>query len=210
MILRSSTPSPFGRMVKIAAHVLGLFDRFTIEGTDPLDDNDSIRSQNPLGKIPALIQDNGRVIYDSRVILDYMDLEAGGGKIIPQASDERLDVLTECAMFSGLLDAAILIVYENRFRPEDKHVPEFVEYQRGKIIRVLKTVGGRQMTYSNGAMPNIGEIALACSLDYLDYRKQVDWREYCPDMARWMTDFAAHVPGYKSTLPDDIDPAAWR
>ena len=210
MILRSSPPSPFGRMVKIAAHVLGQFDRFTIQGTDPLDDNDSIRSQNPLGKIPALIQDDGRVIYDSRVILDYLDNEAGGGKIIPQDGDARLDVLTACAMFSGLLDAAILVVYETRFRPEDKHVPEFVEYQRGKIIRVLEAVATRKMTYENGTMPNIGEIALACSLDYLDYRKQVDWRDYCPDMTQWMMDFAANVPGYKSTLPDDIDPAPWR
>ena len=210
MILRSSPPSPFGRIVKIAAHSLGLFDSFTIEFTDTNDASDSIRSQNPLGKIPALILDDGRVIYDSRVILDYMDLSVGGGKIIPQSLDARLDALTDYALFSGLIDAAILIIYEVRFRPEDKHVPEFVEYQRDKIIRALKTLGEQKRIYQNGAMPTIAEIALACSIDYLDYRKQVDWRDYCPDMVKWMTDFSIHVPGYKSTLPDDIDPASWR
>ena len=83
MILRSSPPSPFGRLTKIAAHVLGLYDQITVEFTDTNDANDSIRAQNPLGKIPALILDDGRVIYDSRVIVEYMDSLAGGGKIIP-------------------------------------------------------------------------------------------------------------------------------
>ena len=210
MILRSSPPSPFGRLVKIASHVLGLYDNITVEATDTNDANDTIRTQNPLGKIPALILDNDRVIYDSRVILDYLDAEAGGGKIIPASGDARLDVLTDCALFAGLLDAAILIVYEARFRPEDKHVPAFVEYQRDKIKRVLNAVAAREMTYTNGAMPTAGEITLACSLDYLDYRYQVNWRDHCPGMADWMTDFAAQVPGYKATLPDDIDPAPWR
>jgi glutathione S-transferase len=210
MILRSSPPSPFGRMVKIAAHVLDRFEDLTIENTDTMDAGDSIRNQNPLGKIPALILDDGRVVYDSRVILDYLDGQAGGGKIIPSSGNDRFEVMVRCAMFSGLLDAAILIVYESRFRPEDKRVPEFVEYQRDKIIRVLKAVADVNPSYTNGAMPDIGEIALACSIDYLDYRKPVNWRDYCTQIEQWMMDFSVTVPGYKSTLPEDIDPAPWR
>ena len=210
MILRSSPPSPFGRMVKLAAHVMGHMDAITIEQTDTMDATDSIRVQNPLGKIPALILDDGRTIYDSRVIVDYLNEHAAANKVIPSADDARVDVLTRTALFTGLLDAAILVIYETRFRPEDKQVPEWVDYQRDKIVRALRTVAQMALKYSNSANPDLGEIALACSLDYLDYRKQVDWRQYCPDMAQWMTDFAAAVPGYKDTLPDDIDPAPWR
>ena len=210
MILRSSPPSPFGRITKIAAHVLGLYDQITVEFTDTNDANDSIRAQNPLGKIPALILDDGRVIYDSRVIVEYMDSLAGGGKIIPSSGDARFETMTRTALMSGLLDAAILVLYEARFRPEEKHVPEWVEYQREKITRALNAIADMAPKYTNGAMPDMGEIALACALDYLDYRKQANWRDFCPDMAQWMTDFAASVPGYKSTLPEDIDPAPWR
>ena len=83
MILRSAPASPFGRMVKLAAHVLGLMDQITVEHSDTTDPDDTIRLQNPLGKIPALITDS-RVIYDSRVILEYFDHLGGGGTIIPQ------------------------------------------------------------------------------------------------------------------------------
>ncbi len=210
MILRSSPPSPFGRMVKLAAYAMGHMDAITIEQTDTMDANDSIRAQNPLGKIPALILDDGRVIYDSRVIIDYLNEHARTGHVIPSEGEARVDALTRCAMFSGLLDAAILVIYETRFRSEDKHVASWVDYQRDKIVRVLKALATMAPRYTNAATPDIGEIALACSLDYLDYRKQVEWRQYCPEMAQWMTDFATSVPGYKSTLPDDIDPAPWR
>ena len=83
MILRSSPPSPFGRKVKIAAAILGLADQITIETADPNDANDTLRTQNPLGKIPALIIEDGTVIYDSRVIAEYLNDMAQGEKIIP-------------------------------------------------------------------------------------------------------------------------------
>ena len=84
MILRSSPPSPFGRKVKLALGILGLENEVTIEKADPTDASDSLRKQNPLGKIPALIIEDGSVLYDSPVILEYLDTRAGGGKIIPK------------------------------------------------------------------------------------------------------------------------------
>ena len=90
MILRSSPPSPFGRKVKLALGILGLEKEVTIEKADPTDANDSIRQQNPLGKIPALIIEDGTVLYDSPVILEYLDHRAGGGKIIPQDAERAL------------------------------------------------------------------------------------------------------------------------
>ena len=104
MILRSSPPSPFGRKVKLAVGILGLDKDMTIEKADPTDANDTIRKQNPIGKIPALIIEDGAVFYNSPVILEYLDHHAGGGKIIPKDPSARFAALTckRCAMASWM------------------------------------------------------------------------------------------------------------
>ena len=209
MILRSADASPFGRMVKLAAHALGCMDQITIDPSNTADPEDTIASQNPLGKIPALIVGD-RVIYDSRVILEYLDMEAGGGKIMPSAGMDRVDVLTRLARINGILDAALLVVYETRFRPEEMVVEAVLERQKDKMRRGLETIGAEHPSYGNGAMPMADEIGLACALDYIDLRKQLDWRDYAPGLADWMGSFASQVPGYHATLPTGIDPAPWR
>jgi len=115
MILRSSPSSPFGRKVRIALSVLGLDDDVKIEPADTTDLNDSVRRQNPLGKIPVLIAEDGAAYFDSRVILDYLDLRAGGGKIVPREAKERLAALRLQALCDGILDASILTIYETRW-----------------------------------------------------------------------------------------------
>ena len=200
MQLRSSPSSPFGRKVKMATYILGFDDQVTPVLTDTLDPNDSICEVNPLGKIPAL-EDNGTTYYDSRVIMEYLDAKAGGGKIIPASGAARYEALTRAALMDGILDAAILVIYERRMRPEDKYVGSVVERQRGKIIRGLEAIAAENPSYSNGAMPDIGEIGLACFLDYLDFRKQVNWRDHAPNLASWLADFAAAVPGYEDSMP---------
>ena len=200
MQLRSSPSSPFGRKVKMATYILGFDDQVTPVLTDTLDPNDSICEVNPLGKIPAL-EDNGTTYYDSRVIMEYLDARAGGGKIIPASGAARYEALTRAALMDGILDAAILVIYERRMRPEDKYVESVVERQRGKIIRGLEAIAAENPSYSNGAMPDIGEIGLACVLDYLDFRKQVNWRDHAPNLASWLADFAAAVPGYEDSMP---------
>jgi glutathione S-transferase len=200
MQLRSSPSSPFGRKVKMATYILGFDDQVTPVLTDTLDPNDSICEVNPLGKIPAL-EDNGTTYYDSRVIMEYLDAKAGGGKIIPASGAARYEALTRAALMDGILDAAILVIYERRMRPEDKYVESVVERQRGKIIRGLEAIAAENRSYSNGAMPDVGEIGLACVLDYLDFRKQVNWRDHAPNLASWLADFAAAVPGYEDSMP---------
>ncbi|MDA9958875.1 glutathione S-transferase family protein [Alphaproteobacteria bacterium] len=200
MQLRSSPSSPFGRKVKMATYILGLDDQVTPVLTDTLDPNDSICEVNPLGKIPAL-EDDGTTYYDSRVIMEYLDAKAGGGKIIPASGPARFEALTRAALMDGILDAAILVIYERRMRPEDKYVESVVERQRGKIIRGLEVIAAQNPSYGNGAMPDIGEIGLACVLDYLDFRKQVNWRDHTPNLASWLADFAAAVPGYDESMP---------
>ncbi|MDA9022182.1 glutathione S-transferase family protein [Alphaproteobacteria bacterium] len=200
MQLRSSPSSPFGRKVKMATYILGLDDQVTPVLTDTLDPNDSICEVNPLGKIPTL-EDDGTTYYDSRVIMEYLDAKAGGGKIIPASGPARFEALTRAALMDGILDAAILVIYERRMRPEDKYVESVVERQRGKIIRGLEVIAANNPSYGNGAMPDIGEIGLACVLDYLDFRKQVNWRDHAPNLASWLADFAAAVPGYDESMP---------
>ena len=200
MILYSAPPSPFGRKIKIALSCLGLTSEVTIEPTNTMDPADNLRSINPLGKIPTLVA-NDMVIFDSRVILEYLDSEAGGGKIIPKSNDERFKVLSLAALADGIIDAAILIVYEARLRPAGMQVESFIEYQREKIIRGLESLSLEK--YMNGAMPNIAEIGIACALDYLDFRKQLEWRDYAPNLNVWLKDFSLAVPGYEETLPKD-------
>ena len=200
MQLRSSPSSPFGRKVKMATYILGLDDQVTPVLTDTLDPNDSICEVNPLGKIPAL-EDDGTTYYDSRVIMEYLDAKAGGGKIIPASGPARYEALTRAALMDGILDAAVLVIYESRMRPEDKYVESVVERQRGKIMRGLEVIAANNPSYGNGAMPDIGEIGLACVLDYLDFRKQVNWRDHAPNLASWLADFAAAVPGYDESMP---------
>src|SRR5690242_6057540 len=122
MILRSASASPFGRRVRIAISLLGLDGRSRIEPADPTDICDTLRKENPLGKIPALIDEDGAVYYDSRVIVEFLDERAGGGKIIPREPRARLAALRLEALCDGILDASILIVYEGRWRAAEHHV----------------------------------------------------------------------------------------
>ncbi len=196
----TSPSSPFGRKVKIAANVLGLCDELVEFSINTLDPESGICDVNPLGKIPAL-EDNGSTFYDSRVIMEYLDSKAGGNKIIPAAGSARFDVLRRAALTDGILDAAVLVVYETRMRPEDKYVETYVARQREKIIRGLKGAEATTPNYRSGPMPDVGEIGLACVLDYLDFRQQLNWRDHSPGLADWLDDFAAVVPGYKNSLP---------
>ena len=200
MILYSAPASPFGRKVKLAAYCLGLADSLTVKASITTDPADEIRTINPLGKIPALVVD-GQTLFDSRVIVEYLDHQAGGGKIIPAAGSSRFDALTRAAMADGMMEAALLIVYEKRFRPAEMSVESWLTWQRDKIIRSLESLGA--MAYDRGAMPDVGDIGLACFMDYLDFRRQLDWRDHAPQLGAWIKDFAAAVPGYESTLPSD-------
>ena len=196
MILRSSPPSPFGRKVKIAAAILGLSDKIEIVVTDTIDPADSIRQQNPLGKIPALILADGTALYDSRVIVEYLDLIAGGGKLIPNGA-ERIQTLTLQALADGIMDAGILQMYERRFRDEDRREAKWIAHQQGKIDRALAYL--EQTGAPLHTTPLIGEIALACALGYLDLRFEGTWRAKHPKLVAWLDRFAAAVPSFEKT-----------
>jgi len=197
MILRSSPPSPFGRKVKLALGILGLENEVTIEKADPTDISDSLRQQNPLGKIPALITEDGSVLYDSPVILEYLDVRAGGGKIIPKDSKARIAALTLQALCDGILDAGILLVYEGRWRPAEMHVQKWIEHQRGKVDRAFAVLEASPPKLDT--VPNVGAITLACALGYGDLRFEGKWRPGHPKLVKWLDEFAAKVPAFEKT-----------
>lgn len=201
MLLLYTPTSPYVRKVMLSAHVLGLIDDLTLETVDwaSPDSGDKL-ALNPLAKVPALIAD-GKLIADSRVIVEYFDTRAGGGKIIPDDPEIRIDVLSQAALIEGMIDASILIVYETRLRPENMVLESVMERYRDKIIRGLVMVGATTKSYDNDAMPTIADISLAALLDYLDFRNIVPWRDHAPHLGDWMASFAATVPGYEETLP---------
>jgi glutathione S-transferase len=197
MILRSSPPSPFGRKVKLASGILGLDPQITIEKADPTDPDDPLRRQNPIGKIPALIIEDGTVLYDSPVILEYLDHRAGGDKIVPREPKARFAALTLQALCDGILDACILLVYEGRWRPAEKHEPKWVDHQNGKVERAFAVLEANPPALA--AVPDVGQITLACALGYQDLRFGGKWRERYPRLLQWHDAFEARVPAFGRT-----------
>lgn len=197
MILRSALPSPFGRKVQIAVSVLGFDDVVKVEPTDTMDPNDSIRTQNPLAKIPALVAEDGTVYFNSRVILEYLDDRAGGGKIIPRETTKRFAALRLQALCDGIMDASILQIYEGRWRPVEKHEQKWVDHQAGKVTRALAALEAAPPALDG--LPNVGHIALACALGYRDLRFGGTWRSDHPHLRVWLDEFAARVPAFEAT-----------
>jgi glutathione S-transferase len=196
LVLRSSPASPFGRKIKIAADLLGLSDRLTVDFADTMDPNERLRHENPLGKIPTLVLESGETLYDSRVIVEYLDWLAGGGKVIP-AGEARFPALRQQALADGILDAALLQVYEGRWRSEDRREAAWLAHQAGKIDRGL-AFAEEKLSRPDDHI-HVGHIAQACALGYLDLRMAGRWRERLPRLVAWLDDFAKRVPAFERT-----------
>jgi glutathione S-transferase len=194
--LKSSPPSPFGRKVKIGAALCGFSDRVEIAATDTNDPDDMIRRHNPLGKIPALILEDGTVLYDSRVILEFLDAEAGGGVILPFGA-AQFPALTLQALADGIMDAALLQVYEKRWRAAELQHRPWMDHQAGKVERGLAALEEAPPVLAG--TPHVGQIALACALGYLDLRFDGTWRKDHPRLIGWLDAFAAAVPSFAAT-----------
>ena len=182
--------------MRIGAAMLGLSDRIELVPTDFMDLQDALYERNPLGKIPTMVLDDGLVLQDSAVILEYLDHLAGGGRLIPPPGDaSRWRVLAEQALADGMLDAVVLQVYEVRFRPEAKREAFWVERQAGKMERALDVFERRQPEGPR----SVADIALASALGFLDLRMEGRWRAAHPGLVAWLEAFAAEVPSFEET-----------
>ena len=195
-VLRSTLTSPFGRKVRMAIDVLGLTQRITVVPADTLDETDSLRQQNPLGKLPCLLLAGGTVLYDSAVIFEFLQELAGSEALLPLHGIERYKILTLATLADGITDAALLMVYESRFRDPATHSPRWLMHQRGKIARALAHF---ESAPPDPRKTDIVTIALACAFGYLDWRKPVEWRPDHPRLVQWLEAFTAHEPAYART-----------
>jgi len=195
LVLRAVATSPFARKVSIAAALLELDDRIDVQTADTGDPGDSLRSQNPLGKVPALILENGEVLYDSAVIVEYLDWLAGGGKIIPADPPRRFRSLTQQALADGIMEAAVLLRYESLWREPDMRSEKWMTYQGDKISRALAAFERSPPE----ELSDVGTVALGCALGYLDLRFAGAWRADHPRLVAWLNLFAAATPSFEAT-----------
>ena len=195
-VLRSTVTSPFGRKVRIAVDVLGLGDRVALQPADTLDADDTLRQQNPLGKMPCLLLGDGTAIYDSGVIIEFLQELAGSAALVPASGPGRYAALTQATLADGITDAALLLVYEKRFRDPGTQSERWLDHQRGKIARALAAF---EAAPPDPIKTDIVAIALCCALAYLDWRQPVNWREDHPRLAAWLAAFARHEPAYERT-----------
>ncbi len=188
MRLYHSPTTPFGRKIMVLILETGLsVEVISVTGT-PIAPGTLPVEHNPLGKIPALECDDGQVIYDSRVISRYLDDLTGAG--LYPAKPALWQLLTLEAMVDGMLDAAVLMAYEVRIRPEDKRFDPWVEGQWAKIARSLDAIEAGRMAQLQTPL-NMAQIGLGCALAYLDFRHGVrDWRKGRPRLATWEAGFA--------------------
>ena len=204
MILRSTLTSPFGRKVRMAAEVLGLAGRIRLVPADTLDPADSLRSQNPLGKMPCLILADGTALYDSKVIVEYLDSLSTSRKLIPAEGLARFQALTAAALADGIAEAALLAVYEGRFREPAQVSQVWLDHQRGKVVRGLAVF---EAAPPDPRVTDVVSIALACALGYLDWRQPVAWRPSHPRLVAWLDAFAVHEPAFAATRAPESSPA---
>lgn len=184
MQLISSQASPFVRKVHVVLHETGQSQDIEVieAGTTPINTPDHVRAANPTGKIPALIRPDGPALHDSRVITRFLDASAKSG-LYPE---ERIwEVLTLESMADAIMDAAVLITYEGRVRPEEQQSDVWKEAQWGKIRAALDVINTRWMSHLAGPL-DASHIAVGCALGYLDFRHDArGWRTGVDALAKW-------------------------
>jgi glutathione S-transferase len=195
-VLRSTLTSPFGRKVRMAAAVLGLDTRIVVVPADTLNEADTLREQNPLGKMPCLLLEDGTALYDSRVIIEFLQEQAGTDRLLPKRGLARYTMLTRAALADGVTDAALLMVYERRFRDPDMQSERWLAHQHGKVQRALAAFAHDP---PDSMRTDIVAIGLACALGYLDWRQPVQWRNRFPRLVDWLAAFAQAEPAFNAT-----------
>ena len=201
MRLYSNPASPFVRKVRIFLIEAGMADKVEVVGAagHPTDPGTMPVAQNPLSKLPTLERDDGPALYDSRVICRYID-EISGCGLYP-AAPRLWETLTLEATGDGIMDAAVLMIYEVRSRAEDKRDEDWVEAQWGKVTRALDALEGRWMAHLQGPL-DAGQISVGCALSYLDFRHgNRDWRAGRPELAAWHAGFSERQ-SMAATMPE--------
>jgi len=203
MTLHWSPRSPYVRKVMIAAHELGLADRLTcvrtvVGGTTPHMD---LMKENPLGKIPTLVLEDGTILFDSPVVCEYLDTIHTGAKLYPPAGPDRFTALRRQALGSGMIDMGLLLLGE-RFRPEEHRSQPHMDIWTLKLQTSVAAL--EQEADALAASPlSIGHIAIGVALSYLDFRfDALKWRNGHPRLAAWYASFNARPSSQATQLAE--------
>lgn len=190
MKLYYSSTSPFVRKVNIFATEVGLNEQIEWVKTNPWQAEDDLTAENPLSKIPTLVTDNDKVIYDSRVICEYLDSVHKGEKLIPEQGEARWIVLRLQALADGILDAGILRFMEKK-RTSEQQSGDWDSMQQGSIERGLDSLERTVSDWTTTKGLNVGVISIACLLGWLDFRfSDEDWRINRPNLKLWFEQFS--------------------
>ncbi len=201
MQLRYSPTSPYVRKVVVTAMEIGLDTEIEKIPTNPWDAATDLPSDNPIGKVPALVIDGARVLFDSPVICEYLDNLHDGAKLFPPSGEARWSALRLQALGDGILDAAVLRLLEGR-RPEERRSPDWVERQKNVVNRALDTLDKEADGLERDAA-SIGHVTIGCALGYLDFRfPNDDWRRGRPKLTQWYEKFSQRA-SMKETVPKD-------
>ncbi|MGA7178067.1 MAG: glutathione S-transferase [Thiobacillaceae bacterium] len=200
MKLISSPTTPFGRKVRIV--LLEKRIPFELELDVPWSADTKVGQFNPLGKVPILVLKDGETLYDSRVIVEYLEHVSPVGHLLPQEAESRIAVRKIEALADGMTDAAALIFLEDK-RPEDQRSKEWIARQETKIFRALEELSeelGEHVYFVDGKF-SLADIAAGCALGYLDFRfSHIDWRSAHPNLARFATKMAERK-SFQETVP---------
>lgn len=201
MRLFHTSTSPFVRKVLVAAHETGIVRQIEIVSiaTSPLEPNAELLRKNPLAKVPALELDDGTLVYDSHVIVDHLDSLHGGTRLIPASGRERLLALRLEALADGILDAGILVRYEEVFRAKDKIDPKWLGAQAGKVLSALDALEADAAGLEGPLC--VGKISLGCALGWLEFREPIpDVRKGRDRLFAWW-DRLRERPSFVATTP---------
>ena len=196
-----SDRSPYVRKVMVTLHEVNLFENVEIVSvrTNPLGVVEDLVDVSPLGKIPTLVLPDGTTIFDSRVICSYLNY-IGKSDLYLAKENLKWSIKTAEANFDGILDAALLMVYEHRYRQDRYQSAEWLENLWKKIERTLDFYNNSSSKILSGSL-NMGQISLGCALGYLDYRhNNRNWRAKNQYLRDWFAEFSERL-SMRNTIP---------
>ena len=201
MKLIGSTTSPYVRKVRIVMAEKKLDYQFELD--DVWSDATTIGESNPLGKVPCLIMEDGGAVFDSRVIVEYLDTLTPVGKLIPVSGRERVEVKCWEALADGMLDAGVLMRLEEAQRKPEERSSRWVARHRAKVDAALRSMstGLGEGAWCNGASYSLADIAVGCALGWIAFRfPEIAWHDEYPNLAR-LADKLAERPSFRETVP---------
>jgi glutathione S-transferase len=203
MKLIGAVTSPYVRKVRVVMAEKKLDYQFVQE--DVWAAETTITESNPLGKVPCLVMEGGEALFDSRVVVEYLDTLSPVGKLIPAVGRERAEVKTWEALADGVLDAAILARLEANWagRPKAQRSQAWIDRQLGKVNASVKAMsqGLGEKPFCAGIHLSLADIAVGCALGYLDFRfPDIDWRTPYPNLAK-LHEKLMQRASFQDTLP---------